>query len=103
MWASHVNINDKALDRIRKKGKMDGFKYKIKDVILAYRMKHGVSRAEMARRLRVPTSTLQSWELGKSPRGNVFIRLLALTGESLESFDTDAANTPSPKPERELA
>jgi len=97
MRSVYVSINDKALDRIGKKGKMDGFKHKIKDVILAYRTKHGISRAEMARRLRVPTSTLQSWELGKSPRGNVFIRLLALTGESLESFDTDATS-----PEREL-
>ena len=66
----------------------------IKSMIARYREEHGVSRAEMARRVSVPTSTLQDWEISNTrPRIDNFLKLIAVTGTDLPSTTAPQAST----------
>ena len=66
----------------------------IKSMIARYREEHGVSRAEMARRVSVPTSTLQDWEISNTrPRIDNFLKLINVTGHQLPSDTGSQAST----------
>ncbi|HSG61628.1 MAG TPA: helix-turn-helix transcriptional regulator [Pseudomonadales bacterium] len=52
----------------------------VKEVIERYIAEHDVSKAELARRVGVPVSTLKNWELGHQPGADKFVKLIRVTG-----------------------
>lgn len=65
----------------------------IAETIRQYQDENNISRAEMARRVGVPVTTLQSWESEEiQPRWDNFLKLISVTGHQLPS-DTGAQAT----------
>lgn len=65
----------------------------IAETIRQYQDENNISRAEMARRVGVPVTTLQSWESEEiQPRWDNFLKLINVTGHQLPS-DTGAQST----------
>ena len=68
----------------------------IQETIAGYKADNNISRAEMARRLGIPVTTLQSWEIGVStPSAEAFLKLLALTGKSVDEFQSSVDLIPA--------
>ena len=66
----------------------------IAKLICEYQDRNNISRAEMARRVGVPVTTLQSWESKKiQPRWDNFLKLINVTGHQLPSDTGPQAST----------